>query len=116
MTESYSEIPLVQDEENNERTLVLSNVYKVFQENSETQNNVLDKNQLYYIHSNQIKKNIFTKYIKFTKIYKWTDIKKCINKDNGFSEDIIHIINDCNLSNKEKEIPEKITRLLQLNQ
>jgi hypothetical protein len=101
MTSPISEMPLVQYEENDEEDLVLSNAFKkVFPENSETQENSLNLNQLYYTYSNQIKKGIFTNSIKFSKIYKWTDIKKCINKNNGFSEDIIHIINDDNLSNQ----------------
>ena len=48
----------------------------------------------------------YQKYIinnKFTKIYKWEDIKNYINKDNGFSENIIHIINESNIPNNYYE-------------
>jgi len=42
--------------------------------------------------------SIQTHFTKFTKtIYKWKDIKNCINLANGFSEDIVNIINEYDL-------------------
>ena len=107
MIEPNSEIPLVQYGANNEKDSNNLNAYKqAFSYNSKTQDNALDLNQVYYLCGNKTKKNIlniFTNPTKFTKIFAWTDIKKCINKDNGFSEDINHIINDNNLSNQYYE-------------
>ena len=106
MIEPNSEIPLVQYGANNEKDSNNLNAYKqVFSDKSKTQDNALDLNQVYYLCGNKSKKNknIFTNPTKFTKIYSWTDIKKCINKDNGFSEDINYIINDSNLSNQYYE-------------
>ena len=40
---------------------------------------------------------------KFTKICKWEDIKNYIIKDNGFSEDIINIINEYDLPSQYYE-------------
>ena len=107
MIEPNSEIPLVQYGANNEKDSNNLNAYKqAFSYNSKTQDNALDLNQVYYLCANKTKKNIlniFTNPTKFTKIYTWADIKKCINKNNGFSEDINYIINDSNLSNQYYE-------------
>ena len=78
-------------------------IYNVF-DIKENTDNLLSEFELIKLFGQNEEK--YQKYIinnKFTKIYKWEDIKNYINKDNGFSENIIHIINESNIPNNYYE-------------
>lgn len=60
-----------------------------------------DINELFCVNEKKFQKDIIT--YKFTKICKWEDIKNYISKDNGFSEDIINIVNEYDLPSQYYE-------------
>jgi len=78
-------------------------IYNAFdiKENTENLLSDFDFNKLFGQNEEKYQKYIINN--KFTKIYKWEDIKNYINKDNGFSENIIHIINESNIPNNYYE-------------
>lgn len=78
----------------------LSPIYNAFdiKENTENLLDDFELNKLFCQNEEKYQKDIIIN--KFTKICKWEDIKNYITIDNGFSEDIIHIINECNISNQ----------------
>ena len=86
------------NEDIEERTL---NAYKnIFPESSEIIENTSDFNLLYHKNNEQFQKSIFPNHSKFTKICNWKDINNYMTIENGFSEDIINLINECNLPNQ----------------
>ena len=71
-----------------------------FLETSGILKNTIDFNELYHRNNEQFQKIVLLDSTKFTKICKWEDIQKFINKENRFSEDIINLINECKLPNE----------------
>ena len=93
-------MPLIRYGEIEDIDSVFSTAYEnLFPQSSEILEKTIDFDKLYQKNNEQFQKNVFPNYTKFTKICNWEDIKKYIKIENGFSEDIINLINDYNLPN-----------------
>ena len=104
MLNSNPSIGLFDYVENEDRASVFSMAYEYpFPETSGILENTIDLNELYHRNNEQFQKIVLLDSTKFTIICKWEDIQKFINKENGFSEDIINLINDCKLPNEYYE-------------
>ena len=104
MLNSNPSIGLFDYVENEDRASVFSIAYEYpFPETSGILENTIDFDELYHKNNEQFQKIVLLDSTKFTKICKWEDIQKFINKENGFSEDIINLINECKLPNEYYE-------------
>ena len=104
MLNSNPSIGLFDYVENEDRASVFSKTYEYpFPETTGILENTIDFNELYHRNYEQFQKIVLLDSTKFTKICKWEDIQKFINKENRFPEDIINLINECKLPNEYYE-------------